>query len=36
MPFCFGMKALEEKGDIYSRKVGPAKIYFNNEVKDDE
>ena len=30
------LKALEEKGDIYSRKVGPAKIYFNNEVKDDE
>jgi len=27
------LKALEEKGDVYSRKVGPAKIYFNNEVK---
>lgn len=25
--------AMEERGDIYSRKVGPARIYFNNEVK---
>jgi predicted transcriptional regulator len=25
--------AMEEKGDVYSRKVGPARIYFNNEVK---
>lgn len=30
------LKALEEKGDVYSRKVGPAKIYFNNEVKSGE
>jgi len=28
--------AMEERGDIYSRKVGPARIYFNNEVKDSE
>jgi predicted transcriptional regulator len=27
------LKALEEKGDVYSRKVGPARIYFNNEVR---
>jgi predicted transcriptional regulator len=26
--------AMEEKGDVYSRKVGPARIYFNNEVKN--
>jgi predicted transcriptional regulator len=25
--------AMEERGDIYSRKVGPARIYFNNKVK---
>lgn len=25
--------AMEEKGEVYSRKVGPARIYFNNEVK---
>jgi predicted transcriptional regulator len=25
------LKALEEKGDVYSRKVGPARIYFNND-----
>jgi len=25
--------AMEEKGEIFSRKVGPARIYFNNEVK---
>ena len=25
--------AMEEKGKVYSRKVGPARIYFNNEVK---
>ncbi|MGC9086542.1 MAG: MarR family transcriptional regulator [Thermoproteota archaeon] len=30
------LKALEEKGDVRSRKVGPARIYFNNEVKNDE
>jgi predicted transcriptional regulator len=30
------LKALEEKGDVYSRKVGPARIYFNNEVKNSE
>lgn len=28
--------AMEEKGDVYSRKVGPARIYFNNEVKTNE
>jgi|GEM_PF-1939697 len=28
------LKALEEKGDVYSRKVGSARIYFNNEVRD--
>ena len=26
--------ALEENGEVYSRKVGPARIYFNNEVKN--
>ena len=30
------LKALEEKGDVYSRKVGPARIYFNNEVKKSD
>ena len=25
------LKALEEKGEVCSRKVGAAKIYFNNE-----
>jgi len=25
--------AMEEKGEVYSRKVGPARIYFNNEMK---
>ena len=25
--------AMEEKGEVYCRKVGPARIYFNNEVK---
>jgi predicted transcriptional regulator len=29
------LKALEEKGDVYSRKVGPARIYFNNKVRND-
>jgi len=28
--------ALEERGDVYSRKVGPARIYFNNVVKNRE
>ena len=27
------LMALEERGEIYSRKVGPARIYFNNEVR---
>ncbi|MEM2872550.1 MAG: hypothetical protein QXD82_00075 [Nitrososphaerales archaeon] len=27
------LSAMEEKGDVYSRKVGPARIYFNNKVK---
>jgi predicted transcriptional regulator len=30
------LKALEERGDVYSRKVGPARIYFNNEVRGGE
>ena len=30
------LAALEERGDVYSRKVGPARIYFNNEVKSGE
>ena len=30
------LRALEEKGDVYSRKVGPARIYFNNRVKGNE
>ena len=30
------LRALEEKGDVYSRKVGPARIYFNNEAKNNE
>lgn len=30
------LEALEEIGDVYSRKVGPARIYFNNEVKSGE
>jgi len=30
------LKALEEKGDVYSSKVGPARIYFNNEVRNKE
>ena len=30
------LMALEERGDVYSRKVGPARIYFNNEVKSGE
>lgn len=25
--------AIEEKGEVYSRKVGPARIYFNNKVE---
>ena len=25
--------AMEENGAVYSRKVGPARIYFNNKVK---
>ena len=25
--------AMEENGEVYSRKVGPARIYFNNKVK---
>lgn len=25
------LKAMEEKGEICSRKVGPARIYFNNK-----
>lgn len=27
------LTAMEEKGEICSRKVGPARIYFNNRVK---
>lgn len=27
------LRAMEENGDFYSRKVGPARIYFNSEVK---
>ncbi|MEM3875216.1 MAG: hypothetical protein QXU45_08830 [Candidatus Bathyarchaeia archaeon] len=27
------LTAMEESGEICSRKVGPARIYFNNEVK---
>lgn len=27
------LTAIEEKGEVYSRKVGPAKIFFNNEAK---
>jgi len=27
------LTAMEDIGEVYSRKVGPAKIYFNNEVK---
>lgn len=27
------LTAMEENGEICSRKVGPARIYFNNEVK---
>lgn len=30
------LTALEERGEIYSRKVGPARIYFNSEVKSVE
>jgi predicted transcriptional regulator len=30
------LTAMEENGDVCSRKVGPAKIYFNNEVKVNE
>lgn len=30
------LAALEERGDVYSRKIGPARIYFNNEVKNNE
>lgn len=30
------LKALEESGEVYSRKVGPARIYFNSEVKHSE
>ncbi|MEM2941718.1 MAG: MarR family transcriptional regulator [Thermoproteota archaeon] len=30
------LTALEERGEIYSRKVGPARIYFNSEVKSGE
>ena len=26
------LTAIEEKGEVYSRKVGPARIYFNNKV----
>jgi len=28
------LTAMEEKGEVCSRKVGPARIYFNNRVKD--
>ena len=27
------LRAMEENGEFYSRKVGPARIYFKNEVK---
>jgi predicted transcriptional regulator len=27
------LTAMEEKGEVCSRKVGPARIYFNNRVK---
>jgi len=30
------LAAIEEKGEVYSRKVGPARIYFNNEVEINE
>ena len=30
------LTAIEEKGEVYSRKVGPARIYFNNKVKLNE
>ena len=30
------LMALEERGDVYSRRVGPARIYFNNKVKSSE
>jgi len=28
------LTAMEENGEVCSRKVGPARIYFNNRVKD--
>jgi predicted transcriptional regulator len=28
------LAAMEENGEVCSRKVGPAKIYFNNRVKN--
>ena len=27
------LAAMEENGEVFSRKVGPARIYYNNEVK---
>jgi predicted transcriptional regulator len=30
------LKALEEKGDVYSRKVKLARIYLNNGVRNSE
>lgn len=30
------LTAIEEKGEVYSRKVGPARIFFNNEAKQNE
>jgi predicted transcriptional regulator len=28
------LTAMEQKGEVCSRKVGPARIYFNNRVKN--
>ncbi len=30
------LASMEENGEVYSRKIGPAKIYFNAVVKANE
>lgn len=29
------LSAMEEKGELIYKKIGPAKIYFNNKTKED-
>lgn len=30
------LKALENQGYVKSKRIGPAKVYFNNKVRSDE